>query len=92
MSKEKQIEEMANEICINCNSRMHCHDGLKNACLCRKVANILYTAGYRKQNNVGEWVKVYQNNVATVYECSRCNHLTTSISEYCICGAKMKGV
>lgn len=37
------------------------------------------------------WSKVYQNNMATVYECSNCKHLTFGTSDYCICGAKMDG-
>lgn len=39
----------------------------------------------------GEWKKVYQNKIATVYECSNCQHLSFGTSKYCICGAKMDG-
>ena len=39
----------------------------------------------------GEWLCVYRNKKATVYECSRCGHLSFGISDYCICGAKMGG-
>lgn len=39
----------------------------------------------------GEWKIVYQNEKATVYECSECNHLTLGTSDYCICGARMDG-
>ena len=39
----------------------------------------------------GEWKIVYQNEKATVYECSECNHLTFGTSDYCICGARMDG-
>lgn len=39
----------------------------------------------------GRWKKVYQNKIATVYECSNCQHLSFGTSEYCICGAKMDG-
>lgn len=38
----------------------------------------------------GEWVKVYCNYVATVYECSICHCLKFGTSEYCTCGAKMR--
>ena len=37
----------------------------------------------------GKWKVVYTNKIATVYECSECNHLTFGTSKYCICGAKM---
>lgn len=39
----------------------------------------------------GEWKVVYQNKVATVYECSKCGYITLGTSDYCICGAKMDG-
>jgi hypothetical protein len=61
---------------------------------CVKLAKALYNAGYCKPSlgeGEGEWVKVYQNDMATVYECSRCRHLSFGTSDYCICGAKMKG-
>lgn len=54
------------------------------------TATELYNAGYRRQSE-GEWKEVYRNNQATVYECTNCNHLSFGISDYCICGAKMKG-
>lgn len=38
-----------------------------------------------------KWKVVYQNKIATVYECSECSHLTFGTSNYCICGAKMDG-
>ena len=37
----------------------------------------------------GKWEKVYKNDIATVYECTNCKHLTFGTSDYCICGAKM---
>ena len=37
----------------------------------------------------GKWKKVYKNDIATVYECTNCKHLTFGTSDYCICGAKM---
>ena len=53
MSKEKQIDEMAHELCgVN----VSCKDcGLNNLCLARNSADILYNAGYRKQS---EWISV----------------------------------
>ena len=39
----------------------------------------------------GEWLCVYQNKKATVYECSWCGHLSFGTPDYCICGAKMGG-
>jgi hypothetical protein len=57
---------------------------------CDMIDRIVREQGYHKKNEA-EWVKVYQNKVATVYECSHCNHLTMGTSDYCICGAHMKG-
>ena len=37
----------------------------------------------------GKWREVYKNDIATVYECTNCKHLTFGTSDYCICGAKM---
>lgn len=37
----------------------------------------------------GKWKEVYRNDIAIVYECTNCKHLTFGISDYCICGAKM---
>lgn len=39
----------------------------------------------------GKWKEVYRNDIAIVYECTNCKHLTFGISDYCICGAKMDG-
>jgi len=39
----------------------------------------------------GKWRVVYRNKIATVYECTCCQHLTLGTSDYCICGAKMEG-
>ena len=88
MSKEKQIEEMA-EIMERHrpNLRFFHSDGMK-------LAKALYNAGYCKPTlgyDEGEWRVVYRNDMATVYECSRCHHLTFGTSDYCICGAKMRG-
>ena len=45
----------------------------------------------RERGERGEWQKVYQNEQATVYECSKCHHLSLGTSDYCICGADMRG-
>ena len=48
MSREKQIEEMAKELC---GMNIACKDcRLDKTCLARNSADILYNAGYRKQS------------------------------------------
>lgn len=92
--KKEQIEAIAKDICAAtqktnyrcdsmCNTRGYC-------AYCKVMAEQLYENNLRKQIE-GEWKKVYQNNKAAVYECSRCGHLTLGTSDHCICGAKMKG-
>ena len=85
ISRERQIVEIKE--CIDAVYGADCSyfdvDGFA-------IANEIYNAGYRKQSE-GEWKKVYRNNVASVYECSNCGHLTFGTSDFCICGAKMKG-
>ena len=50
MNKEKQIEEMADILCV---AKEHdCKGG--NDCLCLKQAEAIYNASYRKQ----EWISV----------------------------------
>ena len=93
MSKEKQIEEMANEIMkvVMRNRNM------------RQVAETLYNAGYRKQKE-GEWVGEadgYADGelVYDVWYCSECNHCIDDgtddadlLPNFCPnCGAHMKG-
>ena len=100
MSKEKQIEEMALDIC---KSRLVAEDGdacrkcrQHNNCLYQEIAYGLYNAGYRKQSE-GEWIDKH---------CSHCgeellftrggNAFATTFrqykTKYCPnCGAKMKG-
>lgn len=85
--KEKQIEEMAEMMCRHRPNLSFFHSDAM------KLSKALYNAGYRKPSRgdgEGEWVKVYQNDIGTVYECSRCCHLSIGTSDYCICGAKMK--
>lgn len=57
MSKEKQIEEMAEAICgLNTSDGCFCDGGYCNYnCLSYEKAEVLYNAGYRKQS---EWVSV----------------------------------
>lgn len=85
MDEKKQIEEMAKVILRANDNYDTC-----NKDDCEVIASLVYNAGYHKQRE-GEWKEVYRNNKATVYECSCCKHLTFGTSDYCICGAKMKG-
>lgn len=84
MDEKKQIEEMASIINGSLVSEYYPEPEYI------PTATELYNAGYRRQSE-GEWKEVYRNNQATVYECTNCNHLSFGISDYCICGAKMKG-
>ena len=58
MSREKQIEEMAEILASDCGDCKECeyYDGDYRSVIncCRKYANMLYNAGYRKQ----EWISV----------------------------------
>ena len=91
----KQIEEMAKDICKLGKPCEKC-SAYPDACKAVKYAERFYTAGYRKQSE-GEW-----------YEgiCTNCGHealdyldetpcgctMRTYITKYCPnCGAKMKG-
>ncbi len=73
--------------CEQCNTELEIDDP---PCYFECMANAIINNNYRKQSE-GEWLKVYQNKKATVYECSNCKHLTFGTCDYCICGAKMKG-
>ena len=89
MSKEKQIEEMAQDI----------YTLLRSDTMSRAMASLLYGEGYRKQSE-GEWIKH-----SASYECTVCNEefyvegyaedydpITDYDLHYCPnCGAKMKG-
>ncbi len=60
MSKEKQIEEMALELCYTRNvvKRLHnrkCGDCDIKSCDIHEICEDLYNAGYRKQSE-GEWI------------------------------------
>ena len=97
-----QIEEMANEMCIDCKHLFHCTEILKEVCAFRKSAQILYNAGYRKQSE-GEWtMRMYNEHCScgksrkvARYECSVCNRIADmqpyGLSFCPNCGANMKG-
>lgn len=87
MSREKQIEEIANAIYDDPNAydtywRSHCE----------RLAETLYNAGYRKQSE-GAWIKDEESKFEHRYHCSVCNfYLIGKPTKYCEdCGAKMKG-
>jgi hypothetical protein len=92
---EKQIEEMANEICAN-NGTEFCASGR-----CYKQwecplnfnsLEILYNAGYRKQVEA-EWLYNKGHGIYEyAYYCSNCYYGTNDKTNFCACcGAKMKG-
>ncbi len=79
MSKEKQIEELTNELVFTGNY------GTYNA-----VANYLVNKGYRKQSE-GEWVYQEYSMGHYVGKCSLCE-CEADMTKYCPnCGAHMKG-
>ena len=95
MSRDKQIEEIAKDLC---NSTMcdletfnNCRMPQGNCSRCQRVAKDLYNAGYRKQSE-GEWIRYPHGS--GIY-CSICKHKRRyrDINDaYCPnCGAKMKG-
>ena len=99
MSREKQIEEMAQTMCEECACYSECDiKGICDSVL--ESADTLYRAGYRKQNE-GEWRTVVDNKNDIVTECSACKkqfwfmkkgQLNIDRMPYCPnCGAKMKG-
>ena len=101
MSREKQINELANDLNQHCAdlAETYCGDTHCVACL----ANALYNAGYRKQS-VGEWIaKDNINGRCSIATCSNCGtekafsipisiETVTNLYPYCQkCGASMKG-
>lgn len=87
----KQIEEMAREICVSRCGQVCCDACPEdNTCLYYEIAEALYNAGYRKQVE-GKWKQAY--NSYPRYVCTNCNHLYNNKEyKYCpYCGAKMKG-
>lgn len=104
MSKEKQIEEIFNDM-IEAEHRFHeyclvntCHDCEyygDGECDNHIRAEYLYNAGYRKQNE-GEWAqeyypyRVFCSNCKTEARADRDGYYSTST--FCPnCGAHMKG-
>ena len=99
MSREKQINEMAREMCHLsaecktcqiCNERYHGDDDL---CYFQCVAKEIVNHGYRKQSE-GEWIakeKIIRSITALNYTCSVCG-VDGRYTPYCPnCGAKMDG-
>ena len=96
MSREKQIEEMANtyyEAMLKARGSL----GSMNEGAPKWYAKAFYEAGYRKQSE-GEWIehieKPYwlEDDVEVFYECSVCKTQSPAPTNYCPnCGAKMKG-
>lgn len=62
----------------------------KSCLLAENIVNDFVANGVTIRER-GEWQEVYQNKQATVYECSRCHHLSFGTSDYCICGVDMRG-
>ena len=85
MSREKQIEEIKNDICTAAD---YCY-GACNECNLGSLAESLYNAGYRKQSE-GEWILVQERDC--YYTCSNCKGGFKGYKfNYCPnCGAKMK--
>ena len=92
MSKEKQIEEMAQDICEWYRHGICSLDDKECDLQCTKgsIVEKLVNRGYRKQKE-GEWKKLYDK--APRYVCTICNHLFNNKEyKYCPnCGARMKG-
>lgn len=101
MSKEKQIEEMAREMCHLsaecktcqiCNERYHGDDD--DLCYFRCVAKEIINHGYRKQS-YGEWIETqrewdFDPYFYTDYTCSVCGDREQDKRHFCPhCGAKM---
>lgn len=100
MSKEKQIEEMAEIMSHSCEGECFTNkDGLTDCAVCE--ACLLYEAGYRKQSK-GEWIvpkteQAWNNGEYPIERtCSVCGmrrNIETQIAwNFCPnCGARMSG-
>ena len=104
MSKEKQIEEMAQDLCPLYEEYKSCKtcdavlDIGEKPCVYKCMAELITTKGYRKQSE-GEWEKFEGER----FICSNCAkvfglgstatiHDVKRVWKYCPnCGAKMKG-
>lgn len=91
--KEKQIEEMAIDICKarNAYNGISC-EKCRIGCLYWEIAEAVYNAGYRKQSE-GEWIKDKESKFEHRYHCSVCGfYLIGMPTKHCEeCGSKMKG-
>ena len=92
MSKEKQIEEMAETMRHSCEKE--CWRNKYGEFDCEYCeAELLYNAGYRKQED-GEWEIVKGSNGKEKMVCTNCRHQQdlASTFTYCPnCGARMGG-
>ena len=92
MSKEKQIEEMAETMRHSCEKE--CKRNKYGEFDCEYCeAELLYNAGYRKQSE-GHWEIVKGSNGKEKMVCTNCRHQQdlASTFTYCPnCGAKMGG-
>ena len=95
MSEEKQIEEMAKVLCPMSLTE-YCASGNctnPNCLVNAKALEVLYDAGYRKQEE-GEWEIVKGSNGKEKMVCTNCRHQQdlASTFTYCPnCGARMGG-
>lgn len=91
MSKEKQIEEMA-DVLERAKVNACATIGSMNSRFGMWYATALYTEGYRKQSE-GEWVT--KGDIFKTYHCSVCNYSVDyprQKTTYCPeCGARMGG-
>ena len=95
-NEQKQIEEMAKDVCVNCMSD-GCASGrcaFQFDCpLDINTVKKLYAKGYRKVER-GEWIPYGMNMNGTVgnWKCSVCNKSSLKPSDFCgSCGADMRG-
>ena len=94
MSKEKQIEELAEILRKVCDATPNGKCMSKLCCACR--AETVIEAGYRKQSE-GEWISptTIGGRAFSIPHCSACNGIPCGVDEntkFCPnCGAKMKG-
>ena len=103
MSREKQIEDMANIL-------WHIPHGynLNSYNDCEVIAECIYDDGYYRKQSVGEWIDTHHGKYENpIYACSQCGkgtllkphinelynmEMIQALSPFCPnCGAKMKG-
>ena len=92
--KEKQIEEMACDICPITHICIGAYQPTES-CYSFRCAKVGYEKGYRKQSE-GEWLDTGDEQLDKIYsgyKCSVCGFVICGHSgKYCsACGAKMKG-